>query len=213
MPQRRTPRVALGRFANLISLGLWSVLGHDPGVQVVATNLEYHELIAALANKSAPHIVVIDERVAVSAVISGLRARSPTVGIVVITHSSGLGSRLLRARLEGRNGISCLSTDSSATDLCAAVRLAADGQALLAADVARQSAGVANYALLTPREREVLSCLFRGRRPAQIASELHIAPSTTQTHVKRIYRKLGVNSRAQLLALPPLERDPTQDRI
>ncbi len=49
---------------------------------------------------------------------------------------------------------------------------------------------------LTEREREILAGLIRGRSNKEIARDLGISPSTVGTHVERIYRKLGVSSRA-----------------
>jgi len=206
VPEPGPPRVAIGRFANLIGLSLSSILG-DSGVDVVASGLGYSGLIGALVKAPPPQVVVIDEELAVSAVIAGLRSRRPGLGIVVITQSPRVGSHLLRARLKDRAGISCLSTDTSAGDLLAAVHLAAEGQELPSADLDRRAPRIADFASLTPREGEVLSDLLQRRRPAQIAAALHITPATVQTHIRRIYRKLGVRSREQLLALelPPLD--------
>ncbi len=50
---------------------------------------------------------------------------------------------------------------------------------------------------LTPREREVLSLLGRGLSIAVIARELAISPYTVGDHVKNIYRKLDITSRAE----------------
>jgi len=54
--------------------------------------------------------------------------------------------------------------------------------------------------LLTDRERQVLSCLVRGARNDQIASQLFMSPSTVKTHLNHIYAKLGVNGRHEALA-------------
>lgn len=201
MPEPGPLRVAIGQVANLISLGIWSVLSHDSGFQVVATHQGYSGLIATLVSKAAPHVILLDEALAVPAVIAGLRDQSPSVRIVAITHGSTALSSVLRARLAERHGISCISTNASSTELRAAIRLAAEGQALLTSHSIPRSVGVAGYSALTPREGEVLSCLLRGCRPAQVAVQLHIAPSTARTHVRHIYRKLGVRSREQLLRL------------
>lgn len=52
-------------------------------------------------------------------------------------------------------------------------------------------------ALLTPREREVLTCLARGISIGSIGAELGISRHTAGDHVKNIYRKLNISSRAQ----------------
>lgn len=55
-------------------------------------------------------------------------------------------------------------------------------------------------ASLTPREREVLSFLTRGHTYADTASALGIALGTVQTHVRSIYGKLEVASKAEATA-------------
>ena len=53
---------------------------------------------------------------------------------------------------------------------------------------------------LTRREREVLRLLMLGHSSPQIADELIIGVSTVRTHIKRIYGKLEVHSRAEAIA-------------
>jgi DNA-binding NarL/FixJ family response regulator len=54
---------------------------------------------------------------------------------------------------------------------------------------------------LSKREQEVFELLCAGRSAPFIAEQLFIAPSTVSTHIKRIYAKLEVNSRQELLSL------------
>ncbi|MZG28353.1 helix-turn-helix transcriptional regulator [Adlercreutzia equolifaciens] len=54
---------------------------------------------------------------------------------------------------------------------------------------------------LSPREAEVLVFLARGFTPAYIAKSLVLSISTVRTHVRNIYRKLGVNKREELIHL------------
>ncbi len=49
--------------------------------------------------------------------------------------------------------------------------------------------------LLTPREREVLAELARGRSNREIAASLFVGESTVKTHLGRIYAKLEVDDR------------------
>lgn len=60
---------------------------------------------------------------------------------------------------------------------------------------------------LSPRETEVLRLLSNGRSLPYIEEELVISHSTTRTHVKHIYDKLGVNNRQQLHDLVQGEAD------
>ncbi|MBO6796964.1 response regulator transcription factor [Maricaulis sp.] len=50
---------------------------------------------------------------------------------------------------------------------------------------------------LSPREREVLGLIGRGLRNADVAKDLELAESTVASHIKSIYRKLGISSRAE----------------
>jgi DNA-binding CsgD family transcriptional regulator len=53
---------------------------------------------------------------------------------------------------------------------------------------------------LTPRERDVLSWVARGKTNAEIAERLWLAPSTVRKHLENVYAKLGVNTRTAAVA-------------
>lgn len=53
---------------------------------------------------------------------------------------------------------------------------------------------------VTPREREVATLMARGLETAEIAEELVLSRHTVQDHVKSLYEKVGVGSRAELVA-------------
>lgn len=63
---------------------------------------------------------------------------------------------------------------------------------------AREGAEVG--ATLTPREGEILDLLSEGFTVQQIARRLGISPRTVESHVSRLYRKLGVRSRVQAIS-------------
>lgn len=52
---------------------------------------------------------------------------------------------------------------------------------------------------LSPREREVLATLLKGRDAKYIMDKFYISQSTAKTHIYNIYRKFGVHSRQELL--------------
>ena len=54
---------------------------------------------------------------------------------------------------------------------------------------------------LSPREAEILVYLARGFSPAYIAKSLVLSVSTVRTHVRNIYRKLGIGKREELIHL------------
>lgn len=54
--------------------------------------------------------------------------------------------------------------------------------------------------LLTPREREVLAWVARGKTNREIATVLYLAPGTVRKHLDNVYAKLDVGSRAGAVA-------------
>ena len=69
----------------------------------------------------------------------------------------------------------------------------------LAALKSAQIAEVAEAAGLSKRELEVFDFIARGYNSTYIANSLFISPNTARTHIRNIYRKLGVASREELL--------------
>jgi ATP/maltotriose-dependent transcriptional regulator MalT len=56
------------------------------------------------------------------------------------------------------------------------------------------------HELLSPRELEVIGLIARGLRNRQISEALFIADSTTKVHIRHIFEKLGVRTRAEAVA-------------
>jgi two-component system nitrate/nitrite response regulator NarL len=56
-------------------------------------------------------------------------------------------------------------------------------------------------ALLTGREREVLTLLVRGATSAEIARTLSVSDHTVRTHMQNLFAKLGVRSRVQAASI------------
>jgi two-component system nitrate/nitrite response regulator NarL len=64
----------------------------------------------------------------------------------------------------------------------------------------RPAGGRATGPSLTQREYEVLSLLAEGTRPKEVAQRLSISPKTVGTHIQNLLGKVGVHSRAELVA-------------
>ena len=50
---------------------------------------------------------------------------------------------------------------------------------------------------LTKREKEIIAEVSKGLGDKEIATKIYISPATVKTHVKNIYRKLGVRNRVE----------------
>ncbi len=91
------------------------------------------------------------------------------------------------------------------------IRAARDGKAVISPEATQAlahaitrgtlSAQAALQQSLTEREREVLSLVVDGLGNAQIAERLMIAEATVKYHVRRLFTKLGVTARTELVAL------------
>lgn len=56
---------------------------------------------------------------------------------------------------------------------------------------------------LTYREKQILSKLASGFSKSQISKDLSISPHTVKTHIRNIYKKLGISSRFEAIRLAP----------
>jgi DNA-binding NarL/FixJ family response regulator len=133
---------------------------------------------------------------------------------VIVLTTFELDEYVFGALRAGASGF--LLKDIDPVDLLTAVRVVAEGEALLAprltrrlieAFVAQERAAPpapaedARLAELTPREREVLTLVGRGLSNAEIADELVLSPLTAKTHVARLFAKLEARDRAQLVVV------------
>lgn len=155
----------------------------------------------ALLTAIAPEVIVIDPIPWGACVISQLR--SVTKAPVLV----------MSARLELEHVLACLeagaagyvTTQLDATHLVRALRDVIDGQTPLSANVStllrpllRDRRMEQQHAVgLTDREHSVLSMLVNGHAYAAIADALGIGLGTVQSHVKNLYRKLDVCTKAE----------------
>ncbi len=133
----------------------------------------------------------------------------PKVVVFAMNHSDQMITEVLRAGADG-----LLVKEATAGELGAAIRAAASGQIMLAPLVAnrlvgwfrRQDSGPDEQlrpvlAALTPRERQVLLLIARGKSTDEVATELAIGVTTVRTHVYRLRCKLDVRDRAQMVSI------------
>jgi DNA-binding NarL/FixJ family response regulator len=99
---------------------------------------------------------------------------------------------------------SCVARDAPGTLLVEAVRTVAGGGRFVGdgrevpAEEAPEPRPEAAVASLSPREREVLQLIARGRTHGQIARAMGISRHTVDTYVKRIRLKLSLGNKAEL---------------
>jgi DNA-binding NarL/FixJ family response regulator len=206
-------RVLLADDQALVRAGFRVLLECEADLEVVgeaADGREAYELAVA----EQPDVVLMDIRmpnVDGIAATAQIVADPRTAGVkVLVLTTFDLDEYVFRALRAGASGF--LLKDTQPTELLAAIRVVAAGEALLSPRITRTViAAFANspepgtkvddaaLAFLTDREREVLTLIGRGLSNAEIAQTLVIGAATMKTHVSRILAKLGARDRAQLV--------------
>lgn len=130
----------------------------------------------------------------------------PGMAVIMLTVSEE-AEDLALALQSGARGYLIKNID--ADYLVRAIRRAAAGESVLAESMAsklvahmqgsaaKKAAPPSELDKLTPREREILSCLARGESNKTIARTLDVAESTVKIHVQNVLKKLNLSSRVQ----------------
>jgi DNA-binding NarL/FixJ family response regulator len=190
--------VALARFAPILELGLTRLISRDRRLEIVGASLDCAQL-ELVVQQRAPSVAILDEPRASTAFLRRLLTLGPTTRLLVLAHAP---SRASSIRLLSHGATACLSTDVTASQLLDTIRLAADGThvfALVDRDRLPTRSRPEGIDSLTAREKDVHALLARGLSNAQIALDLHISTETVRSHAARIYRKLGVVNRVELV--------------
>ena len=160
------------------------------------------ELATAAASDNLPDVVLMDllmPRLDGISAIKAIKQRYPEVEVVALTSFSE-AERVHIALAAGAAGY--LLKDAEADEVGAAVRAAKRGQVHLDPSVARTLtrsliAPQRTATALTPREREILTLVAKGKSNRDIAEALMISERTARTHVSNVLAKLGLTSRTQ----------------
>jgi len=203
-------RVALADDQDLVRTGFRMILETEPDLVVVGEAADGEQAIA-LSRSTPIDVLLMDVRMPVMDGIEATRriAAGPDAPRVLILTTFDLDEHVFAALCAGASGF--LLKDVKASELINAIHVIAGGEALLAPSVTRRliaayaatqrtaqgSGAVTSIAELTPREREVLTLIARGRSNSEIAAELVLSEGTVKTHVGRIFTKLGIRDRAQ----------------
>jgi len=141
--------------------------------------------------------------------IARLRGDAVDTPIVVLSDRTD-GTSVLTALRLGVRGF--VGKNDGLRSVGSAIRRVADGERVIAPELeqaavaalgslARQAReGSEVRASLTPREHEILLMVSQGLTMQQVGTRLGISPRTVETHVAKMYRKLGARTRVQAVA-------------
>ncbi len=217
-------RVLIADDQALVRSGFRLILETRSDIDVVGEAQDGGQAVA-LAAECTPDVILMDVRMPVVDGIEATRqivASGSATRVLVLT-TFDLDEYVYAAIRAGASGF--LLKDVRPHDLVDAIRLIADGNALLGPTVTRRlldrfadvgprpEIGSDPFSTMTTRELEILKLLAAGLSNAEIATRLYLGESTVKTHVSSILRKLGVRDRVQAvivafeagLVLPQLE--------
>ena len=206
-------RVAIVDDQALMRDGFGMILDAQPDIDVVG-DAENGRLGVELCLRTRPDVVLMDIRMPVLDGIEATRlitSSSDCDSKVLVLTTFDLDEYVYAAIRAGASGY--MLKDTPAKELVAAVRIIAQGDALLSPSVTKRLIEeFANQAQpeavtarlpddLTDREREALELLAHGLSNREIAAEMFIGEATAKTHVSRLLTKLGVRDRVQAVVL------------
>jgi DNA-binding NarL/FixJ family response regulator len=197
---------------DLVRDGISMILDGQPDIEVVAQAVDGADALRQAAAVLDLGVVLMDVRMPVMDGIEATRrlVGGPNAPRVLILTTFDLDEYVYDALRAGASGF--LLKRSSRDELINAVRVIADGDALLAPPVTRRlidrfadnqldPSVVARLDVLTAREREVLVLVAKGNSNAEIAAALHLTEHTVKTHVSRMLTKTGLRDRVQAVIL------------
>ena len=201
-------RVIIADDQPLVRTGLRTVLETEPDIKVVGEAADGEQAVS-LCSREHADVVLMDVRMPRMDGLSAARRLSelgaPTRIVMLTTFD--LDEYVYEALRLGASGF--ILKDATADQLVSAIRVAADGNAMLAPTVTRRL--IAEFGerfaerqrhrpkldALTEREREVLGLIGSGLSNGEIATRLHLSETTVKTHVGHILSKLDLRDRVQ----------------
>jgi DNA-binding NarL/FixJ family response regulator len=197
---------------RLLAEALEVLLAGEDGLEAIGTAVTADEALET-SRRECPDVVLMDIDLPGT---NGIEATSrllricPDTRVVVI--SALHDTQLLAAAIQA-GACGFVPKTRAADELVSVVRQAAAGEMVLPAS---DLAGILwrlkdarqlqldvdrRFALLTPREVEVLQAFAEGRSTREVAEHLFISPKTVRSHVDRTLSKLGVHSKLDAVVL------------
>jgi two-component system, NarL family, response regulator LiaR len=187
---------------QVVRQGLRFVLEQEPDIQVVGECADGRSALAAIL-ADEPDVMLLDmvmPGLDGLGVLRALRER-PRPAVIVLTSflAEDMAVNAVRA-----GALSYLPKTTAVERVVDAVRAAAEGGSVLDPGVAallvqrvRDAADDGPLSTLSPREREVLAALSRGRSNREIARGLSLSEETVKSYVSSILAKLQLQDRTQ----------------
>jgi DNA-binding NarL/FixJ family response regulator len=196
-------RIVIIEDDEVIREGYALLIGQTAGYNVVNTYASYDDAAKNIAN-DAPDVILLDiELPGTNGIeaIPKLKKMLPNTHILILTvyESEKL---IFEALANGASGY--LTKNTPAAKIVASVQEVRDGGGPMSVNIARmviRSFQRNQESPLSKRETQILEQIADGKSRSQIAKDLFIDLETVRSHIKNIYLKLNVNSRADAIRL------------
>jgi DNA-binding NarL/FixJ family response regulator len=185
--------------------GLRNLLDLENEIQVVGEAVSGEEAIVKV-KECSPDVVLMDINMSKMngiEVTGILKKMYPELKILVLTMHDH-DEYFLAAIREGADGY--LLKDAPFDQVIGAIRTVAKGESFIHPSMTKKLLNFHQQKKqdneensLTDREKEVLQCLVEGLSNKEIADKLFISDKTVKIHVSKIFKKLNVKSRSQVV--------------
>jgi DNA-binding NarL/FixJ family response regulator len=203
-------RVLVADDQSMVRAGFRMLLSREDDIEVVAEASNGLEAIDK-ATRFRPTVVLMDIRMPELDGLEATRrilATDQSARILILT-TFDLDEYVYEALRAGASGF--VLKDDPPEQLLAAIRIVAQGEALLSPTVTRrvikqftripQPTPPKELEELTERELDVFRLIARGLSNAEIGEELYISDTTVKTHITHILQKLDLRDRVQAVVL------------
>lgn len=198
MESRKISLLIIDRCA-VVRRGLGEILRNDPSI-FVAGEAETITEGMALAERLNPDVILMDVGTPYNDSYHAVSILRERLGIISLAFTDREDWGAVKRFLEC-GGAGYLTKSASETEIISAVKCIQAGGTYISPLLRQLPENSADKepAALSKRECEVMTLVALGYTGAEIADQLCISPKTVETHRARITRKLGLNSRVQLV--------------
>jgi len=192
-----TVSIALADDHAVVRSGLRMLLESEPDFTVVAEAGALEE-IERLVEDSRPDVLLLDLHMRGGASLDLIAPLADRTSVLVLTMQDDPGYARTAMRAGARGYVLKEAEDA---ELVHAVRIVAGGGTYLDPALGGRllASGDDGPDALTVREREVLGLIALGHTNTEMAKQLYLSLRTIETHRANIHRKLGTDSRAELV--------------
>lgn len=191
---------------NTIMSTVVDFLSNQPNISVIGYHASVEELQESYTNYTKhPNVVILDIDLPGASGISGIKSIKqywPKADIIMFSVIDDSES-IYQSLCEGSVGF--ITKDLSMKEILNAVLDVAEGRGIMSPSIARKVAEFFHVKkkmdeVLTTREIEIVNGITDGLSYKLVAYKLNVSIDTVRKHIKNVYKKLQIHSKAELIS-------------